>query len=354
MQDKTFITPRSGRALVRKGAALALTAGLAFAMLLSGCSAPAPSAGSSAADALVRTVKVGTMPTEDILPLWVAEQQDLFAAADVAVEVIPFDSAPSLSAAITAGQVDMAMTDIMRAVKLCESGTDVTMEWITLGATPEQGRFGIQVNGNSSVASLQDLVGLSVSVAANTVPEYVFDKLCEQAGIDPATIAHEEVASLPERYALMANGSAQSAALPGSLLALGEAQGMRTIADDASGENISQSVMVARTAWAADNAEVIEAVASAWDAAVALINEDPAAFRPLLVEKANLNSTIADGYPVSAYPLATKDGAAAEGATTLVRVPQQLVDPVLAWMTKKGYVEGAVTYDEETGTFTLA
>ena len=326
----------------------ALTALLLVGGMLGGCSSNTTTNDDAATDAPI--VRVGTMPTEDILPLWVAEAEGLFAANDVNAEVVVFDSAQTLSAAITAGEVDMAMTDIMRAVKLCEAGAPVEMEWITLGATPEQGRFGVLVPGDSSATSLEDLAanGANVAVAANTVPEYVFDKLCEQAGIDPTSITAIEAPSLPERYALTANGQYASAALPNSLLVLGEAQGMTIIADDTGGENVSQSVMVARAAWAADNASAIEAVARTWDAAVALINADPSAYRALLIEKANVNSAVADSYPVSTYPTAFADDA------TLVRVPANLVESVVAWMQQKGYTEATVAYDEETGAFALS
>ena len=325
---------------------LAVLAALLIAVsLFCGCSAS--STGQDAA--ATPTVRVGTMPTEDILPLWVAEAEDLFASNNVNVEIVTFDSAQTLSAAITAGEVDMAMTDIMRAVKLCEAGTPVEMEWITLGATPEQGRFGILSPADSSVTSLADLQEYGVAVAANTVPEYVFDKLCEQAGIDPASIEHIETPSLPERFALTASGQYQAAALPNSLLVLGEAQGMTVLADDTQGDNISQSVMVARAAWAADNASAIEAVARVWDEAVALIDDDPAAYRELLVEKANVNSAVAESYAVSSYPTAL----AADG-TTLVRVPADLVEPVVEWMQQKGYTGATVAYDAETGAFALS
>lgn len=333
---------------------LAALAALLLAVgIMSGCSSNngGGSASSSGTANVASSVRVGTMPTEDILPLWVAEAEGLFADYNVDVEIVPFDSAPALSAAITAGEVDMAMTDIMRAVKLCEAGAPVEMEWITLGATSEQGRFGVLVPAGSSVASLKDLAegGYGVAVAANTVPEYVFDKLCEQAGIDPASIEHLEAPSLPDRFALTATGQYPSASLPNSLLVLGEAQGLTLIADDTQGENISQSVMVARTAWAEDNTGAIEAVARAWDAAVALINDDPNAYRDLLVEKANVNSAVADSYAVSTYPTALS----ADDAT-LVRVPADLVEPVLAWMQEKGYTEASVAYDEKTGAFALS
>ena len=173
------------------------------------------------------SIRIGTMPTEDILPMWVAEQEGLFDEAGVKAEIVVFDSAQSLSAALTAGEVDIAMTDPMRAVKLCESGTDLTLEWITLGTTPDQGRFGVLTSADSGITSLADLANgtKGVGLAANTVPEYVFEQLCVQQGIDPASIPVSEVASLPDRYGLVASGQLDAAALPASMLALGQAIG---------------------------------------------------------------------------------------------------------------------------------
>ena len=110
----------SRRSFLASAAAFAAIA----AVNLSGCGGGQASGSSS--------IKIGTMPTEDILPMWVAEKEGLFDANNVKAEVVVFDSAQNLSAALTAGEVDLAMTDPMRTVKLCESGTELTMEWITL------------------------------------------------------------------------------------------------------------------------------------------------------------------------------------------------------------------------------
>ena len=135
---------------------------LAACAALAGCASPAQEgsqeAGSAepAADGAA-VVRIGTMPTEDILPLWVAEQENLFADADIQAEVVTFDSAPSLSAAITSGDVDMAMTDIMRAVKLCESGAPVEIDWVTLGEVADQGRFGVLAAADAPYSTLQEM-----------------------------------------------------------------------------------------------------------------------------------------------------------------------------------------------------
>lgn len=349
---------RPSASLPRFAAAFVMAALLACVFALSGCSSDE---GAGEGEGL-SPVRIGTMPTEDFLPMWAAEKDGLFADAGVGVELLTFDSAQALSAAIASGDVDMAMTDIMRAAKLTESGTPVDLEWVTLGETADQGVFGILAPADAPYDDLREMEAWfanpagdgqgeearfdaadvrGVGVGANTVPEYVFDMLCEEAGV---TLPSEEVASLPERYGLVASGQLPGAALPASLLRLGEAQGMKVVADDSTGENLSQSVMVARAGWAADNAEALSKVAQAWDAAVKAIGADPAAYAPLLAEKANLNEAIASDYPVSTYPAASRDG-------RLVHPKESMVQPVLAWMGDSGY-GGKVSYDEATGALT--
>lgn len=330
-----------------------LAAAIAGAMLagtcsLAGCSPEGePESPSNAAN----RIRIATMPTEDILPLWVAESEGISSEDGTQVEVVTFDSAQALSAAMTSGDVDMAMTDIMRAAKLTESGVGMTLEWIALGETADQGRFGILAPADAPYSNLQELSAYmstgtatqGVGVGANTVPEYVFDVLCEQSDV---IIPVQEVASLPDRYSLVASGQLSAAALPASLLALGEASGMQVIADDTQYGNISQSVIIARTGWEEENPQSVLDVAEIWDTAVEMISANPDGYRELLAEKANLNSAIAGSYPVSTYPLALKDG-------KLAHPNADLVQPVLEWMAIKSY-GGNVIYDGSNGKLEAA
>lgn len=323
---------------------------------LAGCSEPSPqSDGQADQQAAFNVVRIGTMPTEDILPMWAAWDEDLFSEAGIDAQIITFDSAQALSAAITAGEVDMAMVDIMRAVKLSESGVSVVLEWVTLGTDASQGRFGVLAPADAPYSTLQELAQQAaedpdslaaegVGVAANTVPEYVFDKLCEQAGLEEGSVPTQEVASLPERFSLMASGRLAGAALPGSLLELGEANGMKLLADDASadGANISQSIMVATEAFAQADPETVIKVAEVWDAAASRINEDPTAYISLLADTANLNDTIADSYSISTYPMALN-------GTELAHPAAECVIEQIEWMRNKGYSSHNVEYSETTG-----
>ncbi len=288
----------------------------------------------------VESITIGTLVTEDILPLWLAEEEGLFNANGMIVHIQTFQSAQELTVAITSGEVDLAMTDPMVAASLVAGGTDVSLEWVTLGATANQGRFGIMTSPQSGIRSLSDVAGKPIGVGSHTILEYVMDKLMQQAGVPDDQIMTEEIKKLPVRYEMMTSNQIAAAVLPGSLLALGEVTGNVLVADDSQGENLSQSVMVARTAFTATESgeKTLTKLSTIWDLAVEMINADPVAYRPLLAEKASLPDPVRDSYPVSTYPKAARPTA-------------QMIDPILEWMRQKDYLTVDLHYDAATGLF---
>ena len=324
----------------RKFVSLAATSLAACGALgIAGCSS-SDEVGQSGTEG--QSMTIGTLQTEDSLPFWVAESLSLYSEAGVEVEIVTFQSAQELSTAFAAGEIDGAMTDAQVSASLVASGVAVNLSWVTLGTTPEQGRFGIMTCPESGITSLSDLAGVPIGVGSNTVPEYVMDRLMEDAGVPSGQIISEEIKKLPVRYESMANNQVAAASLPGSLLALGEASGMVLLADDTQGDNISQSVFAVSQTWIDEGGQqVLDAVREAWDAAVAQINDNPENFRDLLVEKASLSEVVADTYPISTYP-------EAELPTS------EMIDPVLSWMQEKGYLTADVIYNSETGELTAA
>lgn len=288
-------------------------------------------------------VTIGTLATEDFLPFWVAHAEDLFDPEILSVDITVFQSATELQTGIKSGQVDFAMTDPMVTAGIFVSGTDVRIQWVTLGTDAAQGRFGLMVNAENfaaGITSAKRLAGEPIGVGSNTILEYVMDILLARAGVAERSIKKVEVQKLPLRYQNMADGVITAAALPGSLLALGEANGCVCIADDTTGENISQSVMIARTKFLDADADgtVLAALKRAWNVAAERINAAPEAYRALLAEKANLNESVAETYPIGTYP-------ACELPTA------EMITPVLTWMDTKGYLEYPISYNPETGAF---
>ena len=112
-------------------------------------------------------VKIGTLPTEDSLPLWVAEDMGYFATEGLTdVEIVTFQSAQERDAAFASGAIDAYMGDIIAAANLEAGGTPNTIETIMLGADQSQGRFGVVVPPEERTCkSLTELAGVPVGTS---------------------------------------------------------------------------------------------------------------------------------------------------------------------------------------------
>lgn len=302
-----------------------------LAASLSACSAGTPA--QSGGEAAPAAIRIGTLPTEDSLPLWVAEKDGLFTKAHLKVEIVPFASAQERDAALTAGAIDAFMGDLIAAASLRAGGVPVKVATVMLGATPAEGRFGIVARPGSTVTSLDQLAGKPIGTSSGTIQEYVLDQLMTQAGVSAEDVKKEEVKKVPVRFDLLMSGKLEAAMLPEPFLSLAESKGAKLVADDTGDQNLSQTVLVVAQKYVDDpaGAQTMTALLQVWNDAVAIVNADPASVRSLLVEKARLPKDLAATYKVNTYPTA--------------QLPkQEQVDDVLAWMKSAGLLAKDVTY----------
>ena len=314
--------------------ALALVIAMS-AFALSGCakSDPEPVLSDPIANAEPVAIKIGTLPTEDALPLWVAEENGLFDKAGISVEIITFQAAQERDAAFASGAIDAYMGDIIASAGLEAGGAHVSLATVMLGATAKEGRFGIVAKPGSTTKTLADLADVPVGTSSASIQEYVIDGLMAAANVPADKVKKEIVAKVPVRFELLMNGKLEAAALPEPFLTLAVAQGAVLIADDTTGENLTQTVLGVSDKYLALPSGMLTAklLLDAWDEAVDIINADPNSFRVLLVDKARLPEPLKDTYPVNMYPKAA--------APT-----QAQVDPVLKWMKANELLKTDVTY----------
>ena len=128
-------------------------------------------------------LKIGILPVEDIMPSVVAVENGYFAQENIDVELVRFQSAVEQGNAMQSGQLDGMITDLVVSTLLKDSGQDLKVTSITLGSTPEEGRFGIVAAPKSGIATLEDLKGKEVGISNNSIIEYVTDGLLEDGGI---------------------------------------------------------------------------------------------------------------------------------------------------------------------------
>ncbi|MDZ4655117.1 MAG: ABC transporter substrate-binding protein [Coriobacteriia bacterium] len=266
-------------------------------------------------------IKIGTLTTEDALPLWVAEAEGLFAEAGLEVEITTFQAAQERDAAFVSGAIDAFMGDIIAAAALEVGGAPVSLATVMLGATPAEGRFGIVVKPGSDAETLADLAGVPIATSAASIQEYVVDGLMAGADVADDDVKKEIVPKVPVRFELLMSGQLEAAALPEPLLSLAELQGARLIADDTQAENLTQTVLGVSDKYLATPGGMvtISRLLDAWDAAADIINADPNVWRTVLVDKARLPEPLKDSYKVNTYPKAAAPTA-------------EQVEAVLVWM----------------------
>jgi NitT/TauT family transport system substrate-binding protein len=311
----------------------------AVALLAAGCSSAAKPA--ETATAKPSALRIGTLPTEDSLPLWVAEQRGYFATQGLSdVQIVSFQSAQERDAAFASGAIDAFMGDIIAAANLQAGGKPTTIATVMLGADQSQGRFGIAAAPKSGVKSLTELANVPVGTSSATIQEYVLDGLMSEAGVATSSVKVEEVKKVPVRFELLMAGKLKAAALPEPFLTLAEQGGAPLVASDTSATaNLSQTVLVFSDKYLATpgGAAAEVGLLKAWDIAVNDINKDPQSVLPLLVEKARLPESLKTTYKVNTYPTA--------------QVPtQEQVDAILTWMKDKGYLKGDVKYQDLVNT----
>lgn len=329
-------------------------AALMVAAVAAGCSpsgtkTDSPSGASGSAEPTA-AVRIGTLPTEDSLPLWVAQSKGYFDAQGIPkVEIVEFQSAQERDAAFASGAIDGYMGDIIAAANLSAAGKANTIQTVMLGADPSQGRFGVAkappakgeggLDDETASAGLAALENVPVGTSSATIQEYVLDGLMAEAGVPTSSVKVEEVKKVPVRFQLLMAGKLKAAALPEPFLSLAEQGGAKVIAEDtAARSNLSQTILAFSNAYLAKSggAAAASGVLEAWDSAATDINATPDAYRQLLVEKAKLPKALESTYKVNTYPTH--------------QLPREAdVTAVLAWMKAKDYLKVDVTYAQLTG-----
>lgn len=310
----------TSRFIALLGLVITLTISVA---LLGGCAAkPAPTDTKAATDA-AKSMKIGTLQTDDLLPLWVAQDKGYLKSAGLDVEIIVFQSAQEQIAAITSGEIDGIMTDMVVSTQLTASGTPMRAVTVMQGAPA-----GILASKDSGITTLKDLAGVPVGCSSSTILEYIVDKSLADNGVAQADIKIEEIKKLPVRFEMLASNKIKAAALPWTFFALGEAQGATVLLDERQASAYTSTVLDFSEKYLNQEGATaaIAALLGSWDKGVDDINLDPDSYRDMCIEKAGLPDALRTIYQVRHYP-----------KSALPSVDQ--LESVMTWMVGKGYLK---------------
>ena len=280
-------------------------------------------------------VKIGLLRIDDSIPFFVAEQEGLFEELGVEVELVSFSSSSDQSLAMEAGELDLAMNDMIVQCLMKKNGTDTKAVALAYGAVPEEGRFLVVAAPNSGVNTPQDLIGKNVGISTNTMMDFLFENFEDIYGLDSKEINKVNMPNLSLRLEAVLSGSdLQAAILPDPLAAYAVEKGCSVVIDDtALGVNLSQSVVLATDEFISANEDELEKVLAAYDQAKELLNENPEKYRSLCLEIANVPDELTASYPYPSY-------------TTNVLPDREYVERVVEWLDSRDLISETYTYED--------
>lgn len=285
------------------------------------------------------TVKIAVLPILDTLPLYVAQQENLFTQRNLMIEFIPVGSAPERDQLIVAGQADGMVNEILSTMFLNQSEIQVQTVRFARVASAETPLFSILVSSDSDIETPADLAGVEIGISQGTVIEYLTERLLQAEGLEQTEIRVVAVPKISDRMALLASGELKAAMLPDPLTFLAAQQGARFILDDTILPENSFSVLTFRKEFIDQNPEAMRAFLDAVEEAVNLINAQPDKYASLLSDKQLVPAPVLEAYKIGKYPLAG--------------IPSETQwNDVLSWAKDKGLLKVDVSYtDSVSGAF---
>lgn len=303
-------------------------------LLIAGCGSKATTTSNTSSNntptSTEKTIKIGTLQTDDILPLWVAQSEGIAQKAGVNLDIITFQSAQEQIAAMTAGEIDGMMTDMVVPMQLTAGGTGVKAITVMQGAPA-----GVVASKASGIKDVKGLANVKTGISSPTVIEYIYDKALTEAGVPESQIKSEEIKKLPVRFEMLNSGKIKAAGLPWTFYTMAVAQGATPVVDEAMASRYTSTVLEMSDTFLQEDgaAATVKTLLDVWNQGVAEVNANPDSYRELLAEKANLPEPLKKTYKVRTYPEAG--------------LPEQAqVDDVAQWMVAKGYLNKAISYSE--------
>lgn len=268
---------------------------LSFVILLSAC-APQPKT--------VKTLKIAVLPIIDTLPMYVAQQEGLFAKQGVNVEFVPVASAPERDQLLAAGGADGTINETLAVMLFNKEKTQMQVVRYALRPTKGNGHFFILASAKSGITSVSQLKGVEIGVSQGTVIEYVTDRLLQSDGLAKDDVKTVAVPKIPDRMALLASGELKAGVMPDPLASLVVHQGGVVVTDDSKHPEYGFSVISFRKDVIDANPAAIKSFLAAIEAATKLVNADPDKYKNVLSEQKIVPAPLLASYKAPVFPTA--------------------------------------------------
>jgi len=290
---------------------------LLFLAVISGCK-PKEEAKEPPLPGLV----IGVLPDVDSIPFVSAQMRGFYADAGLAVTLEHFTSPVNRDAALQAGKIDGAISDLLAAAFACEGGFPV---YVTQGT---DGSYKLAVSHDSGVSSVKDLAGKKVAISKNTIIEYTLDRMLAASGIAENSVEKVVIPQIPVRLEMLKEGKVDAAVLPEPLASSAAKDGFAVVAssDELS---INPGVMLFTKAAYETKRLAIERIAVPYNRAVDyLSNTERSVYMKELIAKTSFPENVIDNLSLPAYTRARQ----VEGSE---------VSAVSSWLLERSLVKKA-------------
>ncbi|MGE5376946.1 MAG: ABC transporter substrate-binding protein [Bacteroidota bacterium] len=315
---------------------------LGFLLVLSACAPKAGTAGptQAAANHSSKALKIAVLPIIDTLPMYVAQQEGLFAKHGVNVEFVPVSSAPERDQLLAAGGADGTINETLAVMLFNKEKPQMQVVRYALRPTESNGHFFIIASPKSDISSIDGLKGVEIGVSQGTVIEYVTDRLLQAAGFTADEIKTVAVPKISDRMALLASGQLKAGVMPDPLAALVVGQGGRIVADDSKHPEYGFSVISFRRDVIDRDPGAVKGFLAAIEEATTLLNADPAKYKSVLSEQKIVPAPLIDKYQPPVFPAA--------GVPT-----ESEWKDALRWLKEKGILTTDVSYQDSVNASLL-
>ncbi|MEM7737038.1 MAG: MetQ/NlpA family ABC transporter substrate-binding protein [Deinococcota bacterium] len=279
-------------------------------------------------------LNVGVLPVLNALPTYIAAQEGLYEQYGVNVNLVEVNSARDRTIAMQAGQLDVGNSDVVAHVLQVASGQDVKIVRHD-SFTADFRFFSIVAGAASGITTVDELISAleddsaQIAISQSTLIEYLATAMLQQAGYEPEADDYTEVAAIPLRLELLAQGQVAAALLPEPLTTLATGlQGGTALLDDSALEFVPVALTVNQNVIDERPGDVC-AYLRAYDDAVELINTDPEAYRQ---NNVRVPDPVRATYAIPQF---------AE-----FRVPSEAdITEVTDWMLEVGMIDSTPSYD---------
>ncbi len=277
------------------------------------------------------SLRFGVLPVVGTLPLLVGQEDGNFSDQGIDLELISFNSALEINAALQAKKIDGFFGDIFNALLLIQSGEPIKIINASSHTQPEHRSFGIVASPKSGIKTLEQLKDKDVAISRATIIEYMLDELLTSLDLSSDYVTKQEIKKIPIRLQLLLSSKISAAVLPEPLLTLTESKGAHVLTDDRHLE-ACLTILTMNTNRLAQTPTLAKRFLKAYADAVSKINQKPEAFKEIMVKRTRFPMPVKDLYKVPDFPepaLPTKEDITAKQN----------------WLMKNGLLKKEIPYD---------